>query len=176
VKHMFHTWNIFQICHGMKRVQLGKVRATCFCSRSQFSLHQWLCSSLSLPRLGNRGWIFHTTIVWMGGWGTFLYGIVTYLGSNWARKWKARDPHLNCTRKHLLCLLRMQGEISAWWCPFTHLENQAHMMLSFGSHILAFHDLSKGWGAGLSLGLGCLCSSHLAFVSKFSFRFYLFPS
>jgi hypothetical protein len=166
VKHMFHTWNIFQICHGMKRAQLGKVRATCFCSRSQFSLHQWLCSSLSLPRLGNRGWIFHTTIVWMGGWGTFLYGITTYFGSNWAPNWKARDPHLKCTRKHFFCLLRMQGEINAWWCPFTHHENQADMMLSFGSHILAFHDLAKGWTL-IGTGLPLLCPSSLCVQVQF---------
>jgi hypothetical protein len=72
----------------MKRAQCGKVRATCLCSRFQFSPHQWLCSSLSLPSLGNPGWIFHvTTTVWMGVWGKFPYRIVTYLGSNWAPRW-----------------------------------------------------------------------------------------
>jgi hypothetical protein len=121
----FHTWDIFQICHGMKRAQCLKVGATCFCLRSQFSPHQWLCSSLCLPRLGHPGWIFHVTTVWMGDWGTFLYGIVTYFGSNWAPRWKARDPHLKCTRKHLFCLLRMKEEVSEWWCPFTHHEKQA---------------------------------------------------
>jgi hypothetical protein len=64
---------LFQICHWLKRAQCVKV---------PLLPHHWLCSSLSLPRLGNPEWIVCVTTTWMGCQGPSPLALSLVLGQS----------------------------------------------------------------------------------------------